>query len=225
MKKFIAYYRVSRKSQGESGLGIAAQKSAVQRYIESQNGTILNEYTEVETGTNKKQRVVIHEAINQSKKEGAILVIAKLDRLSRNLTFVSSLMDAGVEFVACDMPSANHFTIHIFAALAEQEAKLISTRTKLALTELKKRGVKLGKPENLTIEARKKGIETIRMNAKKNDNNRQAQAVIVSCREKGMKFQAIANHLNELNFRTRYGYLFNPKGVKRLFDQAQTIQL
>lgn len=224
MKKFIAYYRVSRKSQGESGLGIAAQKSAVQRYIESQNGTILYEYTEVETGTNKKQRVVIHEAINQSKKESAILVIAKLDRLSRNLTFVSSLMDAGVEFVACDMPSANHFTIHIFAALAEQEAKLISTRTKLALTELKKRGVKLGKPENLTIEAREKGIETIRMNAKKNDNNRQAQAVIVSCREKGMKFQAIANHLNELNFRTRYGYLFNPKGVKRLFDQAQTIQ-
>ena len=75
MKKFIAYYRVSRKSQGESGLGIAAQKSAVQRYIESQNGNILNEYTEVEAGTNKKQRVVIHEAINQSKKEGAILVI------------------------------------------------------------------------------------------------------------------------------------------------------
>lgn len=225
MKKFIAYYRVSRKSQGESGLGIAAQKSAVQRYIETQNGTILNEYAEVETGTNKKQRVVIHEAINQSKKEGAILVIAKIDRLARNVNFVSSLMDAGVEFVACDMPSANHFTIHIFAALAEQEAKLISTRTTLALTELKKRGVKLGKPENLTIEAREKGIETIRMNAKKNDNNRQAQAVIVSCREKGMKFQAIANHLNELNFRTRYGCLFNPKGVKRLFDQAQTIQL
>ena len=225
MKKFIAYYRVSRKSQGESGLGIAAQKSAVQRYIESQNGNILNEYTEVETGTNKKQRVVIHEAINQSKKEGAILVIAKIDRLARNVNFVSSLMDAGVEFVACDMPSANHFTIHIFAALAEQEAKLISTRTKLALTELKKRGVKLGKPENLTIEAREKGIETIQMNAKKNDNNRQAQAVIVSCREKGMKFQAIANHLNELNFKTRYGCPFHPMGVKRLFDQAQTIQL
>jgi DNA invertase Pin-like site-specific DNA recombinase len=220
MKKFIAYYRVSRKSQGESGLGIAAQKSAVQRYIETQNGIILHEYTEVETGTNKKQRVVIHEAINQSKKEGAILVIAKIDRLARNVNFVSSLMDAGVEFVACDMPSANHFTIHIFAALAEQEAKLISQRTRHALSELKKRGVKLGKPENLTNQAREKGQEIIRLNARNNDQNRQAQAVIVSCRERGMTLRAIAEHLNQLNFKTRYGNSFHPSAIKRLLEKA-----
>jgi DNA invertase Pin-like site-specific DNA recombinase len=220
MKKYIAYYRVSRKSQGESGLGIAAQKSSVQRYIETQNGAILNEYIEVETGTNKKQRVVIHEAINQSKKEGAILVIAKIDRLARNVNFVSSLMDAGVEFVACDMPSANHFTIHIFSALAEQEAKLISQRTKHALSELKKRGVKLGKPENLTIQARAKGQEVVRMNARNNDQNRQAQAVIVSCRERGMTLRAIAEHLNQLNFKTRYGNSFHPSAIKRLLETA-----
>ena len=220
MKKFIAYYRVSRKSQGESGLGIAAQKTAVQKYIDTQNGLLLGEYTEVETGTNKKKRVVIQEAINQSKKQGAILVIAKIDRLARNVNFVSSLMDAGVEFVACDMPSANHFTIHIFAALAEQEAKLISTRTRLALSELKKRGVKLGKPENLTIEAREKGKEAIRINSRANDSNRQAQAIIISCREKGMKFRQIADHLNELNFKTRYGCSYHPMAVKRLFEQS-----
>ena len=220
MKKFIAYYRVSRKSQGESGLGIAAQKTAVQKYIDTQSGLLLGEYTEVETGTNKKKRVVIQEAINQSKKQGAILVIAKIDRLARNVNFVSSLMDAGVEFVACDMPSANHFTIHIFAALAEQEAKLISTRTRLALSELKKRGVKLGKPENLTIEAREKGKEAIRINARANDSNRQAQAIIISCREKGMKFRQIADHLNELNFKTRYGNSYHPMAVKRLFEQS-----
>jgi len=220
MKKFIAYYRVSRKSQGESGLGIAAQKTAVQKYIDTQSGLLLGEYTEVETGTNKKKRVVIQEAINQSKKQGAILVIAKIDRLARNVNFVSSLMDAGVEFVACDMPSANHFTIHIFAALAEQEAKLISTRTRLALSELKKRGVKLGKPENLTIEAREKGKEAIRINSRANDSNRQAQAIIISCREKGMKFRQIADHLNELNFKTRYGCSYHPMTVKRLFEQS-----
>jgi DNA invertase Pin-like site-specific DNA recombinase len=119
MKKFIAYYRVSRKTQEVSGLGLSAQKTSVLKYVESQNGMILNEFTEIETGTNKKVRIAIQDAIKLAKNEGAVLVIAKIDRLARNVSFVSSLMDAGVEFVACDMPSANHFTIHIFSALAD----------------------------------------------------------------------------------------------------------
>ena len=145
MKKYIAYYRVSRKEQGISGLGLSAQKTSVTNFVRNQEGTIIQEFTEIETGTNKRERVEIHRAIELAKIEGAILVIAKLDRLSRNVNFVSSLMDAGIEFVAVDMPSANHFTIHIFSALAEQEAKLISSRTRLALTELKKKGSKLAR--------------------------------------------------------------------------------
>jgi DNA invertase Pin-like site-specific DNA recombinase len=217
MKKYIAYYRVSRLEQQKSGLGLAAQKSTVTKYVDGQSGVIIAEHTEVETGTNKRERVEIHKAIQLAKKEGAVLVIAKLDRLARNVNFVSSLMDAGVEFLACDMPSANNFTIHIFAALAEQEAKLISSRTRLALAELKKRGVKLGNPQNLTNEARAKGIQTIKDNALTNDRNRQAQSIIQSCREKDMTYRQIADYLNNLNFKTRYGKAFLGATVLQLY--------
>lgn len=219
MKKYIAYYRVSKKVQGISGLGLSAQKTSVEKYVAGQDGIILKEFTEVETGTNKKERVEIHKAIQQAKNENAVLIIAKLDRLARNVNFVSSLMDAGIEFVAVDMPTANHFTIHIFSALAEQEAKLISSRTKLALAELKKKNVVLGNPKNLTSEARAKGTKAIKENAMNNDRNRQAQSIISNCKEKGMSFREIANYLNELNFKTRYGNQFLPASVHQLYSR------
>ncbi|KOS07217.1 hypothetical protein AM493_15120 [Flavobacterium akiainvivens] len=224
MKKYIAYYRVSRKEQSISGLGLSAQKTSVEKYVASQDGIILKEYTEVETGTNKRERVEIHKAIQMAKNESAVLVIAKLDRLARNVSFVSSLMDAGIEFVAVDMPSANNFTIHIFAALAEQEAKLISSRTKQALAELKKKGVKLGNPNNLTSEARAKGVQAVKENALTNDRNRQAQSIIASCKEKGMTYREIATYLNELNFKTRYGKQFLPSTVYQLYNKLNLIQ-
>ncbi|MBO9584377.1 MAG: recombinase family protein [Flavobacterium sp.] len=220
MKKYIAYYRVSRKEQGISGLGLSAQKSSVEKYVTSQEGIILKDFTEIETGTNKRERVEIHNAITLAKVEGAVLVIAKLDRLARNVNFVSSLMDAGIEFVAVDMPSANNFTIHIFSALAEQEAKLISSRTKLALAELKKKGVKLGNPKNLTNDARAKGIERIKSNAMNNDRNRQAQSIIMNCREKEMSYRQIADYLNGLNFKTRRGNKFYAPTVLQLYNRA-----
>lgn len=220
MKKYIAYYRVSRKEQGISGLGLSAQRSSVQKYVSGQEGIILNEYTEIETGTSKRQRVEIHKAIQQAKNENAVLIIAKLDRLARNVNFVSSLMDAGIEFLAVDMPSANNFTIHIFSALAEQEAMLISSRTKLALGELRKKGVVLGNPKNLTDNARNKGVQTIKENAINNDRNRQAQSVITSCKEKGMSYRQIAEYLNELNFKTRYGNQFMAPTVHQLYRRT-----
>jgi DNA invertase Pin-like site-specific DNA recombinase len=220
MKKFVSYYRVSRKEQGLSGLGLSAQKSSVVKYVESQDGVIIQEFTEIETGTNKRERVEIHKAIEMAKKEGAVLVIAKLDRLARQVTFVSSLMDSGIEFLAVDMPSANNFTIHIFSALAEQEAKLISSRTKVALAELKKLGSVLGNPKNLTDNARAKGVATIKENAINNDRNRQAQSVIVSCKEKGMSYREIAKYLNQLNFKTRYGNEFLAPTVHQLYSRT-----
>lgn len=223
MKKFVAYYRVSRKEQGISGLGLSAQKSSVEKYVASQDGIILNDYTEIETGTNKRERIEIHNAIELAKNERAILVIAKLDRLARNVNFVSSLMDAGIEFVAVDMPSANNFTIHIFSALAEQEAKLISSRTKLALAELKKKGVKLGSPKNLTSDARAKGIERIKSNAINNDRNRQAQSIILNCKEKEMSYREIADYLNKLNFKTRNGNQFYGATVLQLYKRALSL--
>lgn len=220
MKKFVCYYRVSRKEQGLSGLGLSAQRTAVEKYVISQNGEIIGDYTEIETGTSKKVRVEIQKAIQLAKDEGAVLVIAKLDRLARNVSFVSSLMDAGIEFLAVDMPSANNFTIHIFSALAEQEAKLISSRTKLALAELKKAGSVLGNPKNLNDEARAKGLIAIKQNAINNDRNRQAQSVILSCKEKGMSYREIAKYLNELNFKTRYGNQFLAPTVHQLYNRT-----
>jgi DNA invertase Pin-like site-specific DNA recombinase len=220
MKKYIAYYRVSRKEQGISGLGLSAQRSSVLKFVSSQDGIILNEYTEIETGTNKRERIEIQKAIQMAKSEDAVLVIAKLDRLSRNVNFISSLMDSGIEFVAVDMPTANNFTIHIFSALAEQEAKLISSRTKQALAELKKKGSVLGNPKNLNDNARAKGVATIRENAINNDRNRQAQSVILSCKERGMSYREIAKYLNELNFKTRYGNQFLAPTVHQLYSRT-----
>lgn len=220
MKKFVAYYRVSKKEQGISGLGLSAQRSSVLNYVDSQEGIIVEQFTEVETGTNKRERIEIHKAIQLAKNESAILIIAKLDRLARNVNFVSSLMDAGIEFLAVDMPSANNFSIHIFSALAEQEAKLISTRTKQALEELKKKGTVLGNPKNLNDEARAKGVNTIKENAINNDRNRQAQSVILNCKEKGMSYRQIAQYLNQLNFKTRYGNQFFAPSVLQLYNRA-----
>lgn len=220
MKKYIAYYRVSKKEQGISGLGLSAQRSSVQKYVSSQEGIILGEYTEIETGTNKRERVEIHKAIEMAKNENAILVIAKLDRLARNVNFVSSLMVAGIDFLAVDMPSANNFTIHIFSALAEQEAMLVSIRTKQALAELKKKGIVLGNPKNLNDEARAKGIVTIKENAIKNDRNRQAQSIIISCKERGLTYRQIAEYLNKLNFKTRYGNEFLAPTVHQLYSRT-----
>ncbi len=219
MKKFIAYYRVSRKSQGESGLGIAAQKATVASYLKSQDCELLQEFTEVETGTNKKERLVIQQAIEAAKKNGATLLLAKIDRLARNVNFVSSLMETGIDFVACDMPSANPFTIHIFAALAEQEAKLISARTKAALAEIKASGRKLGSPNNLTYEARKKGAQKCRALALESKENRQAVEVSNHCRKSGMTYKETAEYLNELKFTTRFGNQFRASTVKQLLDR------
>ena len=219
MRHFVSYYRVSRKEQQQSGLGLSAQKTTVEKYINDQKGVLISEFTEVETGTNKRQRTEIYKAIEVAKREKAVLVIAKIDRLARNVSFVSSLMDAGIEFLACDMPSANNFTIHIFAALAEQEAKLISTRTSQSLQELKSRGVMLGSPKNLTSEARAKGVTALKEKAKNNDANRQAFSVITNCREKNMTFEAIAKYLNDLNFKTRFGNDFSAATSYQLYKR------
>ena len=123
----------------------------------------------IETGTRKRERAEIHKAITAARAHGAVLLIGKLDRLARSVSFISCLMDAGVDFVAVDMPEANRLTVHIMAALAEHEARLISTRTKDALQQARKRGKKLGSPANLTQEDRLSGARANRERALKED--------------------------------------------------------
>lgn len=141
--KYIAYYRVSTQRQGISGLGLEGQKSIVLEFITQTNGILLEEYVEVESGR-KTNRVKLAEALKLAKKQKAVLIIAKLDRLARNVHFITGLMASGVDFLACDMPSANKLTIGILACVAEDEADRISQRTKIALKMAKERGVKLG---------------------------------------------------------------------------------
>lgn len=139
--RFISYFRVSTARQGRSGLGIEAQRKAVAAYLNGRKP--LAEFVEIESGT-KSGRPMLAQALAASRVHRAVLVIAKLDRLARNVSFVSALMDAGVEFVACDFPQANRLTIHILAAVAEHEAKMISERTRAALAAAKARGRALG---------------------------------------------------------------------------------
>src|SRR5580704_1813705 len=145
--RFVSYYRVSTAQQGASGLGLEAQREAVSRYVASVNGgaggVIVADFTEIESGK-KSDRPQIAAALAACRLRRATLVIAKLDRLARNVHFVSSLMESGVDFVACDNPEANRLTVHILAAVAEHEAAMISARTQAALEAARARGVALG---------------------------------------------------------------------------------
>lgn len=146
--KFIAYHRVSTAKQGQSGLGLEAQQAAVAAYLNGGAWELIAEFQEIETGKGSDalaKRPQLRAALDACRKHGATLIIAKLDRLARNVHFVSGLMESKVKFVACDMPEANELTIHIMAAFAEHEAKRISQRTKDALAVAKARGVLLGK--------------------------------------------------------------------------------
>ena len=212
--KFIAYYRVSTKKQGISQLGLKAQKQAVENFISPD--LIDKEFTEIETGTNKKYRPVLNEALELCKKHNATLVIAKLDRLARNVSFVSSLMDSKVKFKAVDMPEATDLTIHIMSAIAQNEAKVISSRIKSALAQSTK---KLGNPQNLTREAQMKGVYTIKLKAKRNANNKRALAFVSDMDYKNLTLKKIAEKLNRNEFKTSTGKLFGTTQVIRILKK------
>jgi DNA invertase Pin-like site-specific DNA recombinase len=228
MKKYIAYYRVSTRKQGDSGLGLDAQKRMVQGHV--RNDVILEEFTEVESGTIKGKRPILQRAIQRCQDEGATLVIAKIDRLSRNVHFVSSLYQSGVDFVCCDMPHANKLTIHLFAAVAEHEADIISERNKAAAQSIKKiierdgfylskagnRITKLGGCENPnTTPANKAWKEKARNNRNKNVARPFAQEL----RRQGMGYCTIAMRLNEAGYKTSKGKFYYKTSVQRLLEE------
>ena len=202
--KFISYIRVSTDKQGKSGLGLEAQKKAIEDYLNGGKWKLLQEFVEIETGKNN-ERIELRKALKQCKMTGATLIIAKLDRLSRNLAFIGAIMESGVEFIACDMPTANKFTIHILAAVAEHEAAMISARTKVALAAAKARGKKLGNSRNLSKVAAAKGrIAGVRALQVKADSF--AKDIFPVINEfKGMSLHKIASELNERKVLTARG--------------------
>src|ERR1700722_19869847 len=200
--RFVAYFRVSTDRQGKSGLGLEAQREAVMSYLNGGRWTLAAEFTEVESGKRSDNRPELEKAIAACKRLKAKLVIAKLDRLSRNLAFIAALMESGVEFVAVDNPHMNKLTIHILAAVAEHEREMISERTKAALQAAKARGKVLGNP-NLR-EAAKRGSEAASANARRFAAN--VRPIIEEIMRAGAtSHNAIAAKLNERNVRTARG--------------------
>jgi DNA invertase Pin-like site-specific DNA recombinase len=210
MTRFIAYFRVSTTQQGKSGLGLDAQRQAVADYVGGR-GEIIAEYTEIESGR-KNGRPQLAAALAICRKHKAVLVIAKLDRLARNVHFISGLMESGVDFVAVDIPEANRLTIHILSAVAEYEREAISKRTKDALKAAKARGVKLGNPD--PIPAARLG------NAAAKEQREQFHAtvkpLIQKLRHEGYSLAKIAAELHARNVPTARGRVWYPATVRNI---------
>lgn len=215
----VAYYRVSTAAQGRSGLGLEAQQAAVREHCRQKGLTILGELTEVESGSHS-DRPELAAALNLSRLTGATLVIAKLDRLSRNAAFLLTLRDAGTDFVAVDNPNANAITVGIMAVVAEDERRAISERTKAALGAAKARGVRLGNPNGAAALRRAgKGtvaaLEAVRGNAQRRSEG--LAATVAEIRSEGAAtLSAVARALNERQIRTPRGGLWHATSVQRL---------
>lgn len=224
MKKYVIYYRVSSKQQGKSGLGIEAQKTLVKDFLNREKVTEEPpSFIEVESGKNGN-RPELRKAVDLCKETGATLIIAKLDRLSRSVSFIFALKDemekAKVSFRALDIPTINDvLSLGIYASLAEKERQLISERTKSALAALKERGIKLGSPQNLTVEARAKAHESIRRSAREDKDVRHAFHFIEPLREKGISYQKIAEMLNDEGYSTRRGKRFHAWQVYNIYKR------
>ena len=215
--RYIAYYRVSTARQGAGGLGIASQQAAVTAFLNGRDHDLVESFVEVESGRNS-ERPRLGEALALARKQKAILVIAKLDRLARSVSFIANLMDSNVEFVACDLPAANRLTLHIMAAVGEAEARMISERTKAALQAAKARGVRLGNPTNLP-DAQAAGHETL---VKQADDH--AAKVVVTIRDivrSGVySVHKIADQMNERGVRTRRGGAWHGTSVSNMIKRA-----
>ncbi len=215
--KFVAYYRVSTQQQGYSGLGLEAQQKAVMDYLNGGKWELLKEFTEIETGKGKnalEKRPVLAEAIAYTKKNKATLIIAKLDRLARNVHFITGILESEVKFVCADMPEATTLTLQVMAAVAEYESKRISERTKEALQMVKLRGVKLGNP-NLKADnkARTQKANLFAANVRQ---------IIMALQNRGLSQRQIVEQLNQSGVKSPKGgkwYLLSLQRVIKRFEQ------
>ncbi|GEP07943.1 recombinase family protein [Methylobacterium oxalidis] len=217
--KFVAYYRVSTARQGRSGLGLEAQQEAVRNYLNGGPWQLVAEVTEVESGK-RDDRPKLKEAQRLCRLHGATLIIAKLDRLARNVAFVSSLMESGVEFTAVDFPQANRLTVHILAAVAEHEAAMISSRTKAALAQAKARGLKLGGNRGavLTDDIRSKGNAAIRTRVAAHVAD--LEPVIRELQAEGItSLRRLATALNDRGIPTARGGQWQAVQVQRVLER------
>jgi DNA invertase Pin-like site-specific DNA recombinase len=209
---FVAYYRVSTDRQGRSGLGLEAQQKAVQAYMNGGEWSLVAELTEVETGK-RSDRPELAKALALCRKHKAKLVIAKLDRLSRNLAFIATMMDSGVEFVAVDNPHANKLTLHILAAVAQHEREMIAERTKAALQAARQRGRVLGRNATERL-APRYSQEAL-------DRARDLEPVLRELSKEGLSARAIARELTARKIATHKGGTWHAATVLRMLRRIE----
>ncbi|MEQ1933963.1 MAG: recombinase family protein [Fimbriimonadaceae bacterium] len=219
----VAYYRVSTAAQGRSGLGLEAQKQAVESLCASRGWEIIAPpFTEVESGK-RANRPELAKALHRAKVTGATLVVAKLDRLSRNVAFLAALQESGVKFIAADMPEANELTVHIMAAVAQAERKAISKRTSEALQAAKARGQRLGNPNGAAALRRAQRGNTASLEAIKSaaaDRAEQLRPVIDDMRSRGItSLSALAAALNDGGMITARGGSWHASSVRNLLGR------
>lgn len=222
-EKYICYYRVSTADQGRSGLGLDAQRKTVLDFLNGNGHEIVGEYTEIESG-GKNDRPELQKALKACRLKKARLIVSKLDRLSRDLHFISELQRAGVPFVIAEMPDATELTIHIYAALAQHERKVISQRTKAALEQLKAKGVKLGNPCLRKGEKIPGGGDTTTANkvriSKADEYAQDMISVIAEFQETGStSLREIADDLNNAGYKTARGGQWHATSVSRIFKR------
>ena len=216
---YVSYLRVSTQKQGYSGLGLEAQREIIQNHL--YETTPITEFIEVESGR-KKDRPKLKEALDLCRKTGSTLIVAKLDRLARNVYFLSSLLESDVEIVFCDFPQANKMVLHILSAISQYEAELTASRTKSALQAKKARGCKLGNPEHLLgkhDQAIQNSIMTCKTKADNNPNNKRAVAMLRTLVKEEHTLKEMADILNREGFVTSKGACFSKATVYKLIKR------
>lgn len=222
--RLVAYERVSTARQGQSGLGLEAQQRAIHDFARGRGAEVIARFTEVESGR-KAERPELARALHHARVTGATLVIARLDRLSRNAAFLLTLRDSGVRFLACDMPEANDLTVGVMALVAEAEREAISRRTREALAIAKARGVRLGNPNGAAALRRAgKGGDALRATVSANAERfaQDLAPVIADIRAAGhQSLRAIAAELTARGIRTRRGGQWQVSNVKALLERGK----
>ena len=218
-QSFVAYYRVSTQKQGKSGLGIEAQKAAVAQYVSRNGGKVAAEFQEVESGK-RSDRPQLALALERCRLTRSTLIVAKLDRLTRDVAFLCRLRDSKVDFVAVDNPNATPLTVTILIAVAEEERRLASVRTKLALQAAKARGVKLGNPNGAqAFGARSRAGAVEALKAKADSFAQSLAGIVRPLLEAGLSLRKIAERLNAEGIVTAQGKAWQANSVKRLADR------
>lgn len=214
-KHWVCYYRVSTQRQGESGLGLDAQKRAVEAFVQARGGTIVTAFTETESGKKITNRPQLQEALKLCRRTRATLVIAKLDRLARNVHFISGLLETGVDFLAVDQPTKDRFMLHLHAAFAEEEARRISIRTREALAAAKRRGVVIGQTGRALADRHKAAALT---------RAKQYSPIVTELRARGIiQVRRVRDELNRQGIASPAGARWHLKNVHKLLTRLKLL--